>query len=334
MLKVGLVGSGFMGSTHAAGWVQTPAQFVGICSADTARAGKLAAQYGTQVYNSYEALLDAVDVVDICTPTHLHHEMTLQAARAGKHVICEKPLARTPAQGREMIAACEAADVKLLVAQVVRFFPEYAAAKGIVERGEIGKVAVVRLTRCAYQPKLAADNWFLDPAKSGGMMLDLMCHDFDYARWIAGDVDSVYARSLRSSDPSAPEDYSIAILRHTSGALSNVEGAWAYPPPMFRTALEIAGDAGLIEHPAGSSTPLGIHLKAKAGGDAPDVGLPASPLAEDPYTTQLKHFYNILTGAETTPRVTAQDGLAAVQIAHAAMESARSGRPVKLSEVQ
>jgi predicted dehydrogenase len=334
MLRIGLIGSGFMGTTHAAGWAQTPAHLVGICSADSARAGKLAAQYGAQVYSNYEALLNDVDVVDICTPTHLHHEMTLQAAQAGKHIICEKPLARTPTQAQEMIAACEAAGVRLLVAHVVRFFPEYAAAKGIIERGEIGKVAVMRLTRCAWQPKLAADNWFLDPTKSGGMMLDLMCHDFDYARWIAGEVESVYARSIRASDPAAPEDYSIAILRHTNGALSNVEGAWAYPPPLFRTALEIAGDAGLIEHPAGSSTPLGIHLKAKAGGDAPDVGLPASPLAEDPYTTQLKHFYNLLTGAETTPRVTAQDGLAAVQIAQAAMDSARLGRPVKLSEVQ
>jgi len=334
MLRVGIVGSGFMGTTHAAAWSNTPAQMVGICSVDTARAQKLAEQYRTKVYDKLDDLLNDVDVIDICTPTHLHHEMVLQAAAAGKHIICEKPLARTVTQARAMVAACEKAGVKLLVAHVVRFFPEYAGAKAAVDRGDIGNVAVVRLTRCSFQPKLAADNWFLDAEKSGGMMLDLMIHDFDYARWIAGDVVSVFAKSVRSKTPDAPNDYGIAILRHKNGAISNVEGGWAYPPPMFRTALEIAGDAGLIEHPADSSVPLGIYLKQSAKGDAPDVGLPMSPLAEDPYTTQIKHFYDVLTGKAAASRVTAEDGLAAVQIALAAIESARTGRAVNVEDVQ
>ncbi len=333
MFKVGIIGSGFMGATHATAWTQTPAQVAGICSLDRASADALAAQTGGRVYDSIDALLAAVDVVDICSPTHLHHEMALRAAAAGKHIICEKPLARTYAQAREMVEACASAGVKLLVAHVVRFFPEYAQAKAIVERGEIGRVAVVRLTRCAYQPRLSANNWFLDPAKSGGLILDLMIHDFDYARWVAGDVVSVYARSVRGRQPDAPEDYSLAILRHADGALSNIEGAWAYPPPMFRTALEIAGDAGLIEHPADSSVPLGIYLKAREAGGTPDVGLPMSPMLEDPYVAEIKHFYAVLTDEAVTPRVTAEDGAAALRIALAASESARTGRHVMIEEV-
>jgi len=263
----------------------------------------------------------------------LHREHVLQAAAAGKHIICEKPLALTVADAKEMVETCEKAGVKLLVAHVVRFFPEYAQAKFAVERGEIGKVAVVRLTRAAFQPKLAADNWFLDLNKSGGMMLDLMVHDFDYARWVAGEVESVFAKSVRSATPDAPNDYAIAILRHSNGAISNVEGGWAYPPPMFRTALEIAGDAGLIEHPAEGSKPLGVYLKQTAGGDSPDVGLPMSPLSEDPYTTQVKHFHDVLT-QDIPSRVTARDGLAAVQIARAAIKSAQTGRQVSIAEVQ
>lgn len=333
MLRVGIVGSGFMGTTHAAGWTKTPAEMVGIASLDEQRVAKLAKQYGIQAYTSYEALLNDVDVVDICTPTHLHHEMVLQAAAAGKHIICEKPLARTVAQAKAMIEACERAGVQLLVAHVVRFFPEYAGAKTAIDNGDIGNVAVVRLTRCSFQPKLAADNWFLDVEKSGGMMLDLMIHDFDYARWVAGDVVSVFAKSLRSRQVNAPTDYGLAILQHANGAVSNIEGGWAYPPPMFRTALEIAGDAGLIEHPADSSKPLGIYLKQSGAGDAPDVGLPTSPLAEDPYATQLKHFYDVLAN-NATPRVGARDGLAAVQIALAAIESAKTGRQVQVEDVQ
>jgi predicted dehydrogenase len=334
MFRVGIVGAGFMGRTHAAAWSQTPADLAGFHSVDKVKVTALAQHYGAHIYPSLEALIADVDVVDICTPTHLHHEMVLKAANAEKHIVCEKPLARTVTQAREMIAACKRNGVQLLVAHVVRFFPEYALAKGVVERGEIGKVAVVRLTRCSFQPKLAADNWFLDVEKSGGMMLDLMIHDYDYARWVAGDVESVFAKNVRSRDPKASGDYALAILRHTNGAISNIEGGWAYPPPMFRTALEIAGDKGLIEHPAGSSVPVGVYLHKSNDGEAPEVALPKSPLAEDPYTTQIKHFYEVLMNPDMKPRVMAEDGLAALQIALAAIQSAQSGKCVKIAEVQ
>ncbi len=327
MLKVGLVGTGFMGGIHAAAWAHTPAKLVGLLSKDTESAQNLAATYTCERYDSLESLLRDVDVVDICSPTHRHHEMVLQAAAAGKHIVCEKPIARTLQQAREMIAACEKAGVQFLIAHVVRFFPQYAAAKEAVTRGDIGKVAVVRLTRCSFG---TTREWFHDYEKSGGMMLDLMIHDFDYARWVAGDVESVFAKHVGDQK----DDYALAILRHTGGAISHVEGGWAYPAPMFRTALEIAGDRGLIEHPAESSQPLGVFLKAKASGDMPDIAVPGSPLAEDPYTTEIKHFYEILTGQSLEPRVTAQDGLAALQIALAAIESAKTGRRVNIEEVQ
>jgi predicted dehydrogenase len=334
MLKVGIVGSGSMGQVHAAAWEHTPARLVGIHSRDTARAQQITERYGIAAYESLDTLLADVDVIDICTPTHLHHPMALQAAAAGKHIVCEKPLARTFTDAQEMVRVCQQQDVQLLVGHVVRFFPEYARAKALIDQGAIGEVAVVRLTRAAYQPQVTGDNWFLDPAKSGGMILDLMIHDFDYARWIAGEVRSVYIRSVRGRDPQAAEDYAIALLQHTNGAISNIEGGWAYPPPLFRTALEVAGSAGLIEHPADSSRPLIIHKKARSVGEVAEVGLPLSPLAEDPYVTQIKHFYDVLTGKITEPRVRAEDGAAAVRIALAALQSAETGKPVMIEAVQ
>ena len=162
------------------------------------------------------------------------------------------------------------------------------------------------------------------------MLLDLMIHDFDYARWVAGEVESVYAKSLRGQHSDATEDYALVMLKHTNGSISNVEGGWAYAPGMFRTAFEIAGDAGLIEHPADSSRPLAIYMKQKAA--VADALIPSSPLSEDPYYTQIKHFYDVLTGG-VVPRVTAEDGLAAVQIGLAAIESVRTGRQVQIAEV-
>jgi predicted dehydrogenase len=325
-MKVGIIGMGFMGMTHLAGWRKTPAEVVGGFSLE----------YRDQVsdlrrFDTVEELLAAVDVVDICTPTHLHHEYVLKAAAAGKHVICEKPLGRTLQQGKEMIRACREAGVQLLVAHVVRFFPEYAAAKTAVERGDIGDVAVVRLTRASFKPG-APDSWFHNHEQSGGMVMDLMIHDFDYARWIAGDVVSVFAKRAMQQFPQMDGDYCVVMLRHKNNAISNIEGGWAYPRPMFRTALEIAGSAGLIEHPAGSSTPLGIYLKQNASGSQPDIAVPLSPLAEDPYVTEIRHFYRVLTEG-IAPRVTAEDGLEALRISLAAIQSARTGKRVLMEEL-
>src|SRR3970040_2479662 len=108
-MKVGIVGVGFMGTTHAAAWAETDARLTGFAAETTDEAQRLAAQSGARVYPDLKALLDAVDVVDICAPTHLHYQMVLAAAAAGKHVVCEKPLARTLAPGQEMIAAGRAA---------------------------------------------------------------------------------------------------------------------------------------------------------------------------------------------------------------------------------
>jgi predicted dehydrogenase len=330
-MKIGIAGTGFMGSTHAAGWVETLATLAGFVSQTPAHAQTLAAQYGVQVYPDFATMLAEVDVVDICTPTHLHHEMVLAAAAAGKHIICEKPLARTIEQGQEMIAACEQAGVKLLVAHVVRFFPEYAQAKATVERGDIGQPAVMRLTRGTFRPKKALDNWFVDFEKSGGMMMDLMIHDFDYARWVAGEVESVFAKNISSRHPQAPIDYGLAILTHRNGTLTHVEGSWAYPPPLFRTRLEIAGADGWLEFDSGKTAAIGLHLQ-QTPTETPDVPLPSSPLSESPYTSQLKDFYAALVNDTPIP-VTAADGLAAVQIALAAIESAQTGKAVRLESL-
>jgi predicted dehydrogenase len=327
-MKVGIVGTGFMGTTHAAGWAATPATIAGFVTQSPDGGANLIERVGGKIYPDFAAMLADVDVVDICAPTHLHHELVLQAAAAGKHIVCEKPLGRTVAQGQEMIAACRQAGVKLLVAHVVRFFPEYAQAQAVVAGGEIGQPAVIRLTRGTFQPKKAVDNWFLDVEKSGGMMFDLMIHDFDIARWLAGEVTSVFAKKISSSRPGPPVDHGLAILTHRSGAISHVEGSWAYPPPLFRTRFEIAGSDGWLEFDSGQTKAIDLHLHRQATA-APDVPLPRSPLSESPYTSQLKAFYHHLVADAPIP-VTAADGLAAVQIALAAIESAESGRAVTL----
>lgn len=326
--RVGIVGAGFMGSVHAKGWAACPdAELVAVASDPADPPRQFAEKVGAHPCASLEELLERVDVVDVCAPTDLHHDITIAAAGAGRAVICEKPLARTPDQGARMTEACRTAGVPLLVGHVVRFFPEYAAAKAAVDNGEIGEPAVVRLTRATFQPTRPAGNWFVDDERSGGLHLDLMVHDFDYARWVAGDVVTAYARGVHRTWPEAGVDHVQAILTHQSGALSHIEGSWAYPPPTFRTRGEIAGERGVLEFDSDRTAPVRPLLRASP--EAGDVPLPRSPLAQPPHTTELKHFLAVLRdGAK--PVVTAEDGLAALGIAAAVDESLASGRPVEV----
>ena len=330
-MRVGIVGTGSMGRTHAAAWANTPATISGFLSRSPERASPLATTYNARIYRDLATLINEVDIVDICTPTHLHHEMVLATAAAGRHVICEKPLARTIAQAREMIAACEMAGVHLLVAHVVRYFPEYAAARQTLASGALGQPAIIRLKRGSAGPDLSGSSWFNDAEKSGGLILDMMIHDFDYARWLAGEITQVYAQSVRHNQAGQGRDHCLAILTHESGTLSHIEGSWAYPAPLFYTQIEIAGSDGWLTYDSEQAKVTKNYLYQTAA-SLPAVPLPANPLREDPYTTQLRAFYDTIVGGHPT-RISPQDGLAALQIGLAALESARTGQPVQLGKL-
>ncbi len=332
-LRVGIVGAGNMGRVHTTAWQATPAQVIGYRDIRPERAENYAQRYGGRAYDSLESLLADVDAVSVCTPTDVHYEIVMAAARAGKHVICEKPLARTLAQGREMVAACKAAGVKLMVGQVVRFFPEYERAKRAVDAGMVGKPAVLRFSRCVSQPRLSVDNWFVDFNRSGGLILDLMVHDFDYARWVAGEVTRVFAKALSVTRPEAGVDHCLAILTHQSGAITHVEGSWAFPPT-FHTAFEIAGSEGLLAFDADSSRPIHFLRHAehqRVDQQIPEVPLPSNPLLESQYVSEIKAFYEAIAH-DATVRVTAEDALAAMVIALAVIESVQTGRAVEIEE--
>jgi predicted dehydrogenase len=264
----------------------------------------------------------------VCTPTHLHREVVEAAAAAGRPVICEKPLARTVEDGEAMIAACRTAGVPFFVAHVVRYVNEYAAAKQAVEAGRVGRLAIIRLRRESARPNKPADHWFFDPARSGGVMMDLLVHDYDYARYLAGDVESVWARTVRDAS-GADVDFGFAVLRHVSGAITHIAGGWVYPWPVFRTGFEIAGDGGLIQYESSDAAPVTPYLIGERNGGEAGTGLPDSPVAENPWALELADFVAAIQG-NRPPRVSAEDGLEAVRIANAVIESSVSGRPVRL----
>ena len=325
-MRVGIVGSGVMAEVHARGWRTTEAELLGCTSTNLEQATRLARQFEIGVYKTYSDLLQDVDIVDICVPTHLHKDMVLQAASAKRHVVCEKPIALRLLDGLEMIEACDKAGVRLFVAMVVRFFPQYRLSRELVAKGQIGQLGVIRLKRVSFVPQKQGDNWYLDETRSGGMVVDLMIHDFDYARWLGGDVERVYARLNQATE--GPGQYAQAILRFKGGPMALIEGGWAYPPGVFRTAIDISGTEGLIEWSSDEHAPVRSFLLRRPG-EAVSVGLPVAGLSDDPYALELQHAYRCIRSGEPF-EVTAHDALEALRIALAAKESIATGKPVTL----
>ena len=325
-MRVGIVGSGVMAEVHARGWRTTEAELLGCTSTNLEQATRLARQFEIGVYKTYSDLLQDVDIVDICVPTHLHKDMVLQAASAKRHVVCEKPIALRLLDGLEMIEACDKAGVRLFVAMVVRFFPQYRLSRELVAKGQIGQLGVIRLKRVSFVPQKQGDNWYLDETRSGGMVVDLMIHDFDYARWLGGDVERVYARLNQATE--GPGQYAQAILRFKGGPMALIEGGWAYPPGVFRTAIDISGTEGLIEWSSDEHAPVRSFLLHRPG-EAVSVGLPVAGLSDDPYALELQHAYRCIRSGEPF-EVTAHDALEALRIALAARESIATGKPVSL----
>ncbi len=184
MQKVAVVGAGGMGGVHARSYARMPqAELVAVCDILPERAEELAQRHSTRAFASFEEMMAEVevDVIDVCTPTPVHLEIIKKAAAAGKNICSEKPLARTTGQAMETIRLCGEAGVTLFVAQVVRWFPEFRKIHDMVKAGGAK-------LECSTSRAVHAGKWFGDFKQSGGVILDLIRHDFDWIRWTFGPV--------------------------------------------------------------------------------------------------------------------------------------------------
>ncbi|KOR90089.1 Gfo/Idh/MocA family protein [Paenibacillus solani] len=328
MLQVLVIGAGTMGRAHAAAYASMPgAQLIGIADIRMEQAQQLAEKCGTRAYPSFEDAVsdlgtERINVIDVCLPTPLHKNYVVMAADIGKHVICEKPLARSEEDARFMIDYCQEKGVRLFVGHVLRFFPEYVKAKSILDQGGIGKPAVIRAGRGGGYP-IGWNHWYSDFGASGGITLDAMIHDFDYLRWCFGEVERVYAKGLHGRHQ-AQLDYALVTLRFRSGVIAHVEGTWAHEG--FSMNLEMAGTKGIIDYDSAKDSPILFKTRSNAA-TIPGVAVPESPLARSPYYRELEHFMScIRDGSE--PLVSAEDAYEALRIALAALASMDSGEPV------
>ena len=196
MMRIALVGTGFIAKVHAASIRNLPnARLTAVVSASGEKGSKFAEEFGAKLYPSLDSLFESgeVDAVDICTPTYLHADMVVAAAAARKHILCEKPIALSLKDADRMIRAVEQNRVKAMVGHTLRFWPEYVATKEILDSGELGKPLSASCERLAAMPDWHKGGWGFDARKSGGASVDLHIHDLDYLIWIFGNPRSVHA---------------------------------------------------------------------------------------------------------------------------------------------
>jgi predicted dehydrogenase len=230
-------------------------------------------------------------------------------------LLVEKPLAQSLEQAREVVQAADRAGVPMMVGHVVRFFPEFRRANQLVREGRVGKPAAIRMRRGGGPPKA---EWFLDHSLSGGILVDLAVHDFDWLRWTFGEVSHLYARSVGARTGRGP-DYALTTMTFESGAVAHVETTWM-DPSGGRATLEVCGSDGMFQYDSRQAAILRTHTAGLSRAEAP------LSLSDDPYRNQLAGF---VAGLETGDMpVTGIDGFMALSLGLAARESAHSGRVV------
>ncbi|MEK7794251.1 MAG: Gfo/Idh/MocA family oxidoreductase [Candidatus Hydrogenedentota bacterium] len=326
-MNAGLIGCGLMGALHAEMAHACGIKVVACADASLSAARDLALRIGAKAYNDADAILDRrdVEIIIIATPTPTHLELVQAAASAGKHIFCEKPLARTTADAREAVQAAKRAGVKLFVGHVVRYFHEFEAIRAQIESDKIGKPGFVKTFRGGALPG-GAGKWFQDFEKSGGAVFDMLIHDFDWIRYVFGPVRRVFCQSLMKTEP-VVLDYALVTLRLKSGVIAQVVGSWAHPSG-FRVRAEVCGSGGMIQYDS-AQTPISIAPRAGAKGATGTI-VPSSPIAESPYLLEWRDFAGWLADGKA-PRLRPEDAVEAVRIAEAALTSNKTGQPVALN---
>ena len=267
---------------------------------------------------AYNAGPEAVDGYHGIPPSH--HTQVYAALQAGKHVICEKPMAICSADAKKMAAAAKQARRRLFVAQCIRFWPAYATARDIIRSRKYGKVRSAVFTRLSATPTWSWKRWLHDPRKSGSAALDLHIHDADYILYVFGKPKSVFSRGCGSLQKGF--DHIVTTYDYGGSSLIMAEGAWEYAPTFqFSMTFRVAMEKATLELAADGN----LKLHGSDGSSA------VVPVAEgDGYSHELRHFIDCIARRRATTIVPPDSAVQSVRLVEAEIQSAATGKPVKV----
>ena len=299
-------------------------EMVGIADHDPARAQQMAERFGTVAFENYEALLNApgLEAVVVCSENVRHRALVEMAAQAGKHVLCEKPLATTVADGEAMIAVCKQSGVQLMTAFPCRYSPVMQRMKAALDSGEPGRILAIRGTNRGRNP----GGWFIKKAESGGgAVMDHTVHVTDLMRWLLQDeVKEVYAEISNHIGHQEFDDVGFLSLTFHRGAFGTLDASWSRPnafPTWGDVTLEVVTENGTLSMDMFAQNLVLYSDKTRSvswsnwGGDM-DNGLVAA-------------FARALAEGAPVP-ISGEDGLRAAEVALAAYRSAELQAPVAL----
>lgn len=341
IIRIGIIGSGFMGRTYAEVLRKHTSGASLVAVAIGERAGRLAAGYSVDVETSVDSLVarSDIDAVILATPEQFRLSQVLSAAAAGKHVLSEKPFAPDLAQADQMIGACAAAGVKLMVCQTARYRGTLAYTKQLVSQGRIGRVRQVRTYAMGmaqdYADFVKLKPWVADPA-SGGFFYDQAVHNFDFMRWlIGGEAKQVFAYVATQSGMPWPGMSIMAQVQYDGGAMAQLNLCFELAGvefPEHTTRFQVIGETGLLDLDMLTNVRLGKNGGWETIWEQPKfdyVNDPNSPVRLAAHASMLQEFISSLL-EKREPEVTGADGRAAVEICEACMISARTGQAVSL----
>ena len=333
-IGVGVIGAGRIGKLHIEHLAQNipEVELTTICSLNLSDIKSLAEQYNVpKVTTDYNTLLadPEIDAVLVTTPTNTHVEISQAAAKAGKHIFCEKPIAFDLAQIDETLAIVEAAGVKFQVGFNRRFDASFKRVREAVASGEIGEPHIMRITSRDPAPPP------IEYVKvSGGIFLDMTIHDFDMARYLIGDeVVEVYAAGGVRVDPKIGEagdiDTTVITLRFQNGVIGTIdnsrEAVYGYDQ-----RVEVFGSKGMVT--AANPRTDTVTFSGSEGTRAASPPYFFVERYQPAFLAELQAFFTCIQ-EDTRPAVTGADGRAPVVMGFAALKSLRENRPVLLSEI-
>lgn len=248
MLKVGLIGCGFMGTMHANCYKNIEGvELVALADLRKEKAEELAAGTNATIYGDGKDLIANadVDVIDICLPTYLHSEYAILAMDKVKYVFCEKPVALTKEQGEQMIKKANDTGCNVQIGQVIRFWDEYVKLKEIIDAKTYGKVINANFRRISPIPTWGWNNWLLDTELSGGAAQDLHIHDMDYVLSVFGKPNEMKSMKNICGEENS---YINSLLGYDDFVVS-VEGTWALPGTHpFEASFRVVFEQAVVEN--------------------------------------------------------------------------------------
>jgi len=332
-VSLGLIGAGRIAKIHSSCIAEiSNAKLVAVADLVPDRAKEIAEEYKANAYKDYKELLKRkdIDAVIVAVPTHAHRAVTVDAAEAGKHVYCEKPMALTLREADEMIKAAKKAKVKLMIGEQVRFL--FNKVKKLLDEGTVGDINIIRSYLLGWPPS----DWMCNPKEGGGMIIDTSVHNADLIRWLTGsEVERVYAESkafmIDKCKEMKTEDNAIYLLKMKNGVIGEVYSSWT-GKGTGGFSLEIFGTKGMMfSHPL--NQPLMVFSAKKVPNEFISEGWTLTsflpPIKASGWFDSLKHFIDCII-EDKEPIVNGKEGRADLEVVLAAYKSSKTAKPIGL----